>query len=181
LQGLIRQSIFIAVISTLPLNAQTACATNGALAGSGSSKTFGFYNPGQPPPQRSPVSIGTQPRLPVMSPTELASVKAANAPFVNSYFPAAPSVQVQPTVIPRAPGTNTPPIVSAPTVNFSGITEPFIQFNPPSPDVAVGPSDIVMVVNESIAQFSKTGAAGPAISFQDFFGSLLPTICPTQC
>jgi len=116
-----------------------------------------------------------------MSPTELASVKAANAPFVNSYFPAAPSVQVQPTVIPRAPGTNTPPIVSAPTVNFSGITEPFIQFNPPSPDVAVGPSDIVMVVNESIAQFSKTGAAGPAISFQDFFGSLLATICPTQC
>jgi hypothetical protein len=150
----------------------------------GKSTTCLFYNP-QPPAPKAPngpkLAPYTQGTLPVVSPSQYAADKAAIAPYAQATFTLPPMILVSPTVIPpRAPGAAATPIVATPTVNFQGIQEaPGSQQEPPSPDIAAGPSDLVMVINSFLAQYTKTGTQVQLTAFQDFFSALLPTICPT--
>jgi len=147
---------------------------------SGKSTTFAFYNPLLGPVPKAPttplISSFTQPILPTVPASQYAINKAAAAQFVQPSFSAPSRIEIS-SVIPRAPGTPPAPIVQSPTASFQGIQQPMPQFQPPSPDVAVGPSDVLMVVNSSIAQFTKTGTQKKLTLFQDFFSALLPTIC----
>lgn len=53
---------------------------------------------------------------------------------------------------------------------------------PPSPEIAVGPSDALLVVNSSIAQYTRSGVAKNLTTFQQWFSALFPTVCPSgQC
>jgi len=160
------------------LHAQSACNSQ---SGAGNSTTFAFYTPGLGPVSKAPVVPFPSPSLsplPVMSLQNLLSIKTALAPFVHSTFPGPPQVQFFPVPV-RAPGTTNVPIALAPTASFQGIVQPGpVQIDPPSPDIAVGPSDVLMVVNSSIAQFTKAGVLEQNTQFQDFFSALLPTICP---
>jgi hypothetical protein len=147
---------------------------------SGKSTTFGFYDPLNPPAPKAPSTLllpSTQPALPTVSASQYAANKAAIAPYSQPSFSAPPQVQISPIMV-RAPGTSpASPIVQIPTVSFQGIQESYPQFQPASPDIAAGPSDVLMVVNSSIAQFTKTGTEETVTSFQNFFGALLPAIC----
>ena len=151
--------------------------------GSGRSTTYAFYNPLQAPAPKAPNSPSlapfTQGALPAVSPSQAAANRAVTAPFAQSSFLSPLQIQISPPVIPRAPGTPAAPIVQTPTVSFQGIQEAPPQLQPPSPDIAAGPNDVVMVVNSVIAQFSKSGTPRKVTAFPDFFSALLPTICPT--
>jgi len=150
---------------------------------SGKSTTYAFYGPPQPPVTKAPTGLPlapyTQGTLPVVSPSQRAADQAMTAPYVQSSFSSPPVIQVSPPVVPRAPGTPASPILLTPTQSFQGIQEALPQQQPPSPDIAAGPSDVILVINSSIAQYTKTGTQVQLTAFQDFFSSLLPTICPT--
>lgn len=154
------------------------------ITAAGKSTTCVFYNP-QPPapkaPNGPPLAPYTQGRLPVASPSQYAADKAAIAPFAQATFTMPPMILGSPPSIPpRAPGAAVTPIVATPTVNFQGILEaPGSQQEPPSPDIAAGPNDLLMVINSYIAQYTKTGTQVQLTALQDFFSALLPTICPS--
>jgi hypothetical protein len=120
--------------------------------------------------------------MPTVSPAQYLVNKSALAPFVQSNFAFPPRVEVTPPpVIPRAPAASVP-IVTAPTVSFEGI--PFTTLTPPSPDIAVGPSDVLMVVNSSIAHYSRTGTLKKTSTFAEWFVPVYTTVCPAgpgQC
>jgi hypothetical protein len=83
-----------------------------------------------------------------------------------------------PGLAPRA--TTTPgPIASTPTFSWQGLQDTRLQ--PPSPDIAVGPNDVIQVVNSTIAQFTKSGTLVKSNSFQDWFNDVLSASCPTNC
>ncbi len=148
---------------------------------SGKTTTFAFYDPLHAPVPKvpsTPLIPFIQSPLPVISLNEYLANKAAMAPLAQSNFSSPRQILTSPAVIPRAPGTVPAPIVPAPTISFQGIVQAPPQAQPPSPDIAVGPSDVLMVVNSSIAQFTRTGTLKKLTLFQDFFSVLLPTICP---
>jgi len=151
---------------------------------SGKSATYGFYDPLHAPEPKAPngpaLAPFTQGTLPVVSLSEYAANKAAIAPYAQSSFSSPVAIQISPQPVPRAPGTPPAPIVQTPTVGFQGILEAAgSQQQPPTPDIAAGPSDVVMVINSYIAQYTKTGTQVQLTAFQDFFSALLPTICPS--
>lgn len=148
--------------------------------GSGKTTTFAYYDPLLGPPVKAPITPFLAPTptpVTVASPSQFAAIKSAIGAYSQSSFSSPPAVQIS-TVIPHAPGTVPAPIAQTPTASFQGILEAAPQFEPASPDVAVGPSDVVMVVNSTIAVFTKSGTERSATAFQDFFSAIIPTICP---
>ncbi|MBL8211366.1 MAG: S-layer homology domain-containing protein [Bryobacterales bacterium] len=77
----------------------------------------------------------------------------------------------------RAPGVGMQPLALTPTTSFEGITQ--TNFSPPDPDMASGPEDLIQVVNSSIARYTKTGEQTNAMTLQQWYSSLLNTVCPT--
>jgi hypothetical protein len=125
------------------------------------------------------LSSVTQPVLPTIPNDQYLAKKAALAKNSQSSFPAPPQIQtVGP--IPRAPGSAVhAPIASVPAASWQGIQQAPPQAEPASPDLAVGPNDVLMVINSSIAQFDRAGALKSQATFQNFFASVLPTACPS--
>jgi len=64
----------------------------------------------------------------------------------------------------------------SPSTSFEGIQQTLLT--PPDPDLAAGPSDIVMVVNSSVARYSKDGQQTSLMTLQQWFSNIVPTICP---
>lgn len=74
------------------------------------------------------------------------------------------------------------PLALSPTLNFEGLEDTFSS--PADTDIAAGPEDLVLVVNSTIARYSKQGQRTQAVSLLQWFSNLLPTICPSgaeQC
>lgn len=69
------------------------------------------------------------------------------------------------------------PLALTASLNFEGIQQ--TNLTPPDPDMAVGPEDIIQVVNASIARYSKTGEQTNLLTMQQWFASILSTVCPT--
>jgi len=168
------------------LNAQVPYQT-----GAGSTSVYGYFDPLHPSKAPMPVS-GVAPSLPAPPPalptiplSEYVALKAASLQSVQANFPSPPQVQVSPPVSPRAPNI-LGPLLPAPTYSWQGIIQPQTGtfFEPPTPDLAVGPSDALMVVNSNIAQFTKSGTMVASTNFSDWFNSVMTTICPSgvaQC
>ena len=149
---------------------------------SGKSAISGSYDPRNPVPRAPTVvlSTETQPMQPTIPYEQYLAKKAALALQSQPSFSQPPSVQTSGPG-PRAPSpAPKAPIASVATQSWQGIQIPATsQAQPPSPDIAVGPSDVVMVINSSIAQFTKTGTLKSQVTFQTWFGSVLPTVCPS--
>lgn len=69
------------------------------------------------------------------------------------------------------------PLSLAPTSSFEGIQQTLLS--PPDPDIAAGPEDILLVVNSSIARYSKAGQQTNLQTLQQWFANLIPAICPS--
>jgi hypothetical protein len=167
---------FLFLVSIAALHAQPPYVVS-----SGQTTTFSYYDPLHSPAPKAPSTPFApflESPLPVVSPGDYAFNKASIAPLAQSDFFFPVQIQMSPPVIPRAP-TVPPPIVQTPTVSFQGIQQPAPQSQPPSPDIAAGPNDVLMVVNSSLAKFDKSGNLKTSVAFQDFFSALVPTICPT--
>jgi hypothetical protein len=151
------------------------------LSTPGSTSVKGAFDPLNPQPKAPtvPLAAGTQPTLPTLPSNQYQGIKATIGQYSKSSFSSPPGVQVG-GPFPKAPSPAAQAsIVSAPTSSWQGIQIPVgNQFQPPSPDVATGPSDVLMVINSTIAQFTKSGTLKTQTNFQDWFSSVLGTVCP---
>ena len=175
---LIGTALWLAWLNHAGLQAQARYST-----ASGTSTSYAFYAPPNPPVTKAPAGPAlapyTQGALPVVSASQYAAIQAAIEPYARSSFSSLPQVQFS-GIMARAPSTTGGPVALIPTESFPGIQEPpGQQTQPPSPDIAAGPSDVVLVVNSYIAQYTKAGTQVQLTALQDFFASLLPVICPT--
>ncbi|MBV6464874.1 MAG: hypothetical protein PGMFKBFP_00139 [Anaerolineales bacterium] len=68
------------------------------------------------------------------------------------------------------------PLALSPSISFEGIGQTLLT--PPGPDLAAGPSDIILVVNSSIARYGRDGQQTSLMTLQQWFSNILPTICP---
>jgi hypothetical protein len=75
----------------------------------------------------------------------------------------------------RAPAELRQPLALSPTVSFEGIQQTL--FTPPSPDIAAGPEDLILVVNSSIARYTKEGQQTSLQTLQQWFATLVPAVC----
>ena len=146
----------------------------------GKTSIYADYDPHTPAP-KAPVTNTTPPStlpfLTAVSTDQYLAQKAAMGKFSQSTFTAPSQVDVSPGS-PRAPGAPTP-IASNPAFSWQGLQDTGLQ--PPSPDAAVGPSDVLLVVNSNIGQFTRSGAMVQLTSFQNWFSDVLPTTCPSNC
>jgi hypothetical protein len=161
------------------LNAQVLYST-----GTGATSISGAYDPSNPIPRAPGVASppAVLPPMPVVPVTQYMAYKSALSAYVQPAFPFPTRIEVTPPVVdPRAPAASMP-LASAATLGWEGIQDTGLQ--PPSPDIAVGPSDALVVVNSAIAQYTKQGTLKKQTAFSDWFATVLPTVCPSglgQC
>jgi hypothetical protein len=67
------------------------------------------------------------------------------------------------------------PVASTPSIGFKGIEQQLFQ--PPSPNMAAGPEDLIQIVNSVVGRSSKTGEITDSKGLQTWFADLLPTVC----
>ena len=137
------------------------------------------YDPTAPAPRsrvRS-VSYGHSDPLPTLSEDRYLAQKAEIAGFSRTQFSSPPQTEVT-TLSPHAV-TAPNPIASSATYSWQGIQDTGLE--PPSANLAVGPSDVLMVVNSTIAQFSRSGTQLNSITFDNWFNDVLSATCPANC
>jgi len=147
----------------------------------GQTSIYSFYDPTAPAP-KAPVASSspfTQPFLPAVPMDQYLAQKAEIAKYSQSSF----SFPFQMEVSSQGPAPRAPtlpgPIVSTPTFSWQGLTDTGQE--PASPDLAVGPSDVLMVVNSSIGQFTQSGTLVKSNSLLDWFSDVLSATCPENC
>jgi len=146
----------------------------------GSTSIHGDFDPNAPllpgPGAKAVTPVTTLPFLTASPADQFDAQKAAIGKYSQYSFSGPVEVSSEG---PRAPGAPTP-VASNPTFSWQGLpTLPLLQ--PPSPDSAVGPSDMLMVINSSIGQFTKSGTLVQSTTFQTWFSNVLATTCPTNC
>jgi hypothetical protein len=155
-----------------------------AQSGRGSTSLRGSFDPlATPVPARIPETVGgpilTVPRLPVIPPDQYDKVKSVPprlpsgvAPGTTWYSPSGETVKVPARL----------PVELTPTLSFEGIQQ--TNYTPPSPNIAVGPDDILQVVNATIARYDRTGRQTSQINIPQWFaGTIFQTVCanPASC
>jgi hypothetical protein len=141
----------------------------------GQTTTFSYFTPPSSPAPKVPATPSTHVSLPTPPtvPADLyQAAKAASAAHSQSSFPAPPGLQI---VAPHVPDPVSP-IAGIPTSSWQAILDTGLE--PASPDIAVGPFDVLMVVNSAIAQFSKDGTMKVLTQFSDWFSPVIATACP---
>jgi hypothetical protein len=148
----------------------------------GQTSIYSFYDPNAPAP-KAPVAASsspfTRPFLPAVPMDQYLAQKAEIAKYSQSSFSFPSQLEVSSQgPLPRAP-TTPGPVVPTPTFSWQGLQDTGQE--PASPDLAVGPSDVLMVVNASIGQFTKSGTLIKLNSLQDWFSDVLSATCPSNC
>jgi hypothetical protein len=142
----------------------------------GQTSIYSNYNPNAPAIKAPAAATqSAQPFLPTVPMAQYLAQKTQMAQYSQANFSVPSRLEVSPEG-PRAP-TAPGPLVSTPTLSWQGLaTDPSLQ--PPTPDIAVGPSDVLMVINSTIAQFTRSGTLVKSNSFQDWFNDVLSANCP---
>ena len=149
----------------------------------GQTSIYSFYDPNlrqrrrrlSPPALRHSRSRFCRPsRWTSISPKKRRSPSTRSRVFYSLFNWRSPRKGRRPALL-RLPG----PIVSTPLYSWQGLTDTGQE--PASPDIAVGPSDVLMVVNASIGQFTKSGTLIKLNSLQDWFSDVLSATCPSNC
>lgn len=169
--------IWLAWLSTTGLHAQETYTSS-----PGKTSIYSYYDPNAPAP-KAPVAAGstpsTKPFLPAVPMDQYLAQKAEIAKYSQSSFAFPSQLEISSQgPAPKAP-TTPGPVVSTPLYSWQGLTDTGLE--PPSPDMAVGPSDVLMVVNGSIGQFNKSGTLLKLNSLQDWFSDVLSATCPSNC
>jgi hypothetical protein len=69
------------------------------------------------------------------------------------------------------------PLAISPSLNFEGIAMTGGR-NPPHPEIAAGPEDLLLAVSSSIARFNRAGELQSQVTLQAWYTSLIATVCP---
>ncbi|MGH9721942.1 MAG: S-layer homology domain-containing protein [Bryobacteraceae bacterium] len=159
--------IFLILSSAaVPLAAQNAPLAGGR--GFGRSSLFAAINPLQLPPEpRFPESVQRTeiPDKPIR--------RGAPVLQPRSSYPG--PAQIQSSGGPSLP-TPRMPVKETPLYSWEGL--PDSTFVPADPDMAVGPDDVLVVINTSIARYTRQGQQTSISSFKQWFNAFLPSICP---
>src|SRR5262249_35290923 len=147
----------------------------------GSSSLRGSFDPSAPVPARLPQGSATTislSRVPVVSDSEYQRRKTVPARLPNGLAPSTSwfSPSGDPINLPTRQ-----PLQSPPAVSSEGIQQTISQ--PPSPDIAAGPDDVIQIVNSTVARYTKTGQQTAQIDLTQWFGSMMSTVCSsvTNC
>ena len=145
-----------------------------AQYGSGVATKYAYFDPSAPlPPARIPQggsSSTVLARPPVIPEAEYLLRK--------SVTPRLP--QGAPSIVSRSPDGSALlpsrlPLALSPTLSFEGIAQ--TTYTPPSPNIAVGPNDVLQVVNSTIVPYTRGGQAGTPVTMGQWFSSFMGTVC----
>ena len=147
----------------------------------GKTTIYSYYDPDAPAP-KAPVATAapfSQPFMPAAPMEQYLAQKAEIGKYSQSSFAFPTQVEISSQgPAPRAPAAPGP-VVSTPAFSWQGLQDTGQE--PPSPDIAVGPSDVLMVVNGGIGQFTRTGTLKKLNTLQDWFSDVLSATCPANC
>jgi hypothetical protein len=150
----------------------------------GKTSIYSYYDPDAPgPAPKAPIAATStpfpQPFLPAVPMDQYLAQKAEIAKYSQSSFPFPFELEISaPGPAPKAP-TTPGPVVPTPLYSWQGLTDTAQE--PASPDIAVGPSDVLMVVNASIGQFTRSGTLIKSNILLDWFSDVLSATCPLNC
>lgn len=168
------------VILQLCLLAGGLCAQSSGFSAPGSSSTYSWLDPLRPParvPDAAYPFARVVPRFPVIPIEQYLARKAAGGARIPSRAPAPVQVQFSNEILPRGPEVlPRQPLAPTPAYSWEGIQQTLYQ--PPDPDIAAGPEDILLVVNSSIARYTRSGQASNLLTFEQWFAAEYAPVCP---
>ena len=145
---------------------------------SGSTNLRSTFNPlSSSVPPRIPTPADSNgmisvPRLPVIPLDQYQKTKSVppriptGAPSSTWYSPSGSPVNVPARL----------PLTLSPTIGFQGI--PQTTYHPPSSNIAVGPQDVIQIVNATVARYDRAGTLTNQTDLTQWFPGLYPfTIC----
>jgi hypothetical protein len=120
----------------------------------GSSGQVGIPHPPVIPPDQYQKTKSVPPRIPT------------GAPSSTWFSPSGSPVNVPARL----------PLTLSPTIGFQGIQQTI--YHPPSSNIAVGPQDVIQIVNSTVARYDRTGTLTNQTDLTQWFPGLYPfTIC----
>jgi hypothetical protein len=166
--------LLLALLQISPIQAQNSASGRTTISG-----TFDPRNPPAPLPQPAE---GPRRDNSTLSPAEYAARQQTLTQRRPNYI-GPPMVELSDLTGGRAPViAPRDPVALSATQSFEGILQPVPPQSflvPPSPDIAAGPEELLMTVHSMVARFTKTGQQTHLVSLQQWFSSILPTICPS--
>ena len=164
-----------AIIWCFALFVTGAAAQVSSPAVAGETRTFSQYDPLKRlvgPRVPDTPSLYVVPHPPPIPAEEYALRKSTVTPRVITPGPRGPQIV-------NSDGSQSvtarQPVASTPTVGFEGIFQQLYQ--PPSPNMAAGPEDLIQIINSAIGRFSKTGVKTDDKGLPTWFADLLPVVC----
>ncbi|MBI4905817.1 MAG: S-layer homology domain-containing protein [Acidobacteria bacterium] len=145
----------------------------GAYAQSGSTGLYSTFDPTRatpaPPLPLPPGTLLPVIHNPVISPEEYQQRKDTTG---KAYAVSGP-----PGLLFSRPTTQTlsNSLAPAPTINFEGVVDQTYQ--PPSPNLAAGPQDLILIVNSTVARYDRAGNLTNQLTLRDWFQAQLPQVC----
>jgi len=113
----------------------------------------------------------------LLTPEQQAAQEAFVKPRGPERVPSPPRLESTGTLPSRTPALAGSPLADTAGISFEGI--PQTELLPPSPSIAVGPDDVIEVVNSRIARFSRDGKMTDSVHLQQWFQTDLPSLCPS--
>lgn len=172
----------VSTLFTFALLPLAALAQVSGPATAGESRAIGTFDPTERLIQpRVPIDgrTITIPRPPVIPQSDYDQRKRVT-PRAPATSAATPDARISytlgnsaytPDAIPRDP------IISTPSRSFPLL--PHLQFQPPSPNLAAGPEDLLLIVNSFLARYNRTGENTYIVNLNQFFNANVTTWCPS--
>ncbi|MBS1826383.1 MAG: S-layer homology domain-containing protein [Acidobacteria bacterium] len=146
-------------------------------SGNGRADLVYNYDPRAP---RSPASStsGVKPLRPVIPIEDYIRIKSATPPR-RPVMPGPPALQVldlSGLLRPDVPSRQ--PLALSPSLSWEGIQQ--TAYTPPSPGIAVGPTEVLATVHNSIARYTREGLQTDIVTFDQWFQDQKPAVCPSN-
>ncbi len=164
-----------AILWSFALFANIASGQVSSPALAGETRTFSNYDPLKPlvaPRIPESPTLHVVPHPPPIPLAEYELRKSTVTPRVPTPGPRGPQIihsDGSQTV------TSRQPVASTPTIGFEGIFQQLYQ--PPSPNMAAGPEDLIQIINSAVARYTKAGVKTDDKGLPTWFADLLPVVC----
>lgn len=177
---------FLLLTVLVPLSSPLAGQdTINVLSSTGQTSQYSYVNPASLPLKQP--SAGQPPqamaRPSVLPQSEYDFRKQLVPPRIPTTGPRTPYLDLYDTLSAgRSPVPSRSPVSTLPTLSFDAI--PQTPYQPPSPNLAAGPDDLLEIVNSAIAQYTRSGQLVRYTDLTEWFATEYPTVCPSgifQC
>lgn len=151
----------------------------------GYTSQFSYVNmtgvPSRSPAVAPPSQVIVHP--PILPQSEYDYRKQRILPRIPTTGPLPPALEISDTLSAgRSPVPSRQPVAALPTLSFDAIPQTLYQ--PPSPNLAAGPDDLLEIVNSALAQYTREGKLVRYTDLTEWFATEYPSVCPSgvfQC